>query len=141
MLKEIFFSFSETAYTSETVDLLFKRSAYDKTDDFFKYRIYKGNISVITLGKVQDGKHGACVMDSLLAQCQQHYSLRYANKTYVSFRLSNVTLLDSGLYTLQAFFANVTHHPEYAEIYLTVKGNLFSKSMCQSSFLFWAGIN
>jgi len=141
MLKEIFVSFSETAYTSETVDLLFKRSAYDKTDDFFKYRIYKGHVSVITLGKVQDGKHGACVNDSLLTQCQQRYSLRYVNKTYVSFRLTNVTLLDSGLYTLQAFFAKIIHDPEYAELYLTVQGNLFCKSMCQSSFLFWAGIN
>ncbi|XP_020609669.1 uncharacterized protein LOC110048220 isoform X3 [Orbicella faveolata] len=112
---------NETAYTSETVDLLFKRSAYDKTDDFFKYRIYKGHVSVITLGKVQDGKHGACVNDSLLAQCQQRYSLRYVNKTYVSFRLSNVTLLDSGLYTLQAFFAKIIHDPEYAELYLTVQ--------------------
>jgi len=41
MLKEIFVSFSETAYTSETVDLLFKRSAYDKTDDFSNIEFIK----------------------------------------------------------------------------------------------------
>ena len=131
------FSLSETVYTSETVDLFFKRSVYDKTDDFLKYRIYKGhNISVITLGREENGKHGTCVIDPLLSQCQQRYSLRYVNKTYISFRLSNLTLLDSGLYILQAFFDKMVYNPEYAEIYLTVQGN-----QCQSSFFFWAGIN
>ena len=109
-------------------------------DDFFKYRIYKGNISVITLEKEEDGKHGACVTDSLLGQCQQRYSLRYVNETHVSFRLTNLTLLDSGLYRLEAFFTGIIHDPEYAEVYLTVQGNSFCKSMCLSLFLFWAGI-
>ena len=109
-------------------------------DDFFRYRIYKGNINVITLGKEEaNRKHGACVNDSLLDQCQQRYSLRYVNETYVSFRLSNLTLSDSGLYTLEAFFSGITHDPEYAEVYLTVQGNPFCKSICLSSFLFWAG--
>ena len=140
-MKERYFSFSETAYTSETVDLLFNRSAFDEMDDFLRYRIHKGKISVITLEKVQDGKQSVCVNDSLLDQCQQRYSLRYVNKTYVSFRMSNVTLLDSGLYRLEAFFAKIIHDPENTELYLTVQGNLFCKSVCQSSFLFWAGIN
>ena len=77
------------------------------------------------LGKEEDGKYGACVPDSLLGQCQQRYSLRYINENYLSFRLSNVTLLDSGLYILQAFFAEIIHDPEYAEVYLTVQGNPF----------------
>jgi len=105
-------------------------------DDFLRYRIHKGKISVITLGKVQDGKQSVCVNDNLLDQCQQRYSLRYVNKTYVSFRLSNVTLLDSGLYRLEAFFAKIIHDPENTELYLAVQGNLFCKSMCSHHFSF-----
>ena len=131
--------FSETAYTSETTDLLFKRSVYDKMDDFFRYRINKRNVSVITLGKEEDGKHFACVNDSLHGQCQQRYSLRYINDTYVSFRLSNITLLDSGLYILEAFFAGIIPDPEYAVMYLTVQGNPSFKLICLSLYLFWAG--
>lgn len=105
-------------------------------DDFFRYRIYKGNVSVITLGKEEDGKHGACVIDFLLGQCQQRYSLRYVNETYLSFHLSNLTLLDSGLYILEAFFTGIIHDPEYAEVHLIVQGNSFCKSMCLLLFLF-----
>ena len=94
-------------------------------DDFFRYRIYKRNISVITLGKEEDEKHFTCVNDSLHGQCQERYSLRYINETYVSFRLSNITFLDSGLYRLEAFFAGIIRDPEYAEMYLTVQGNPF----------------
>ncbi|XP_078371091.1 uncharacterized protein LOC144654734 isoform X1 [Oculina patagonica] len=114
---------NETAFTSETVDLLFKRSDYDQEDDFSKYRIYKGNVTTIILKKEQDGNdHGFCSTDSVLFnQCQKRYSLRYVNGTHVSFRLRNVTLQDSGRYVLQAYFGGVSHDPEYAEINFSVQ--------------------
>ncbi len=106
---------------------------YDQEDDFSKYKIYKGNVTIIILKKEQDGKDGSCIANSavLFNQCQKRYSLRYVNDTYVSFRLRNVTLQDSGRYLCQAYFGGVSRDPEYAEINFSVQGNSFCKSLCQ----------
>lgn len=118
---------SETAYLSETADLLFKRSAYDQSDDFNKYKILKGNVTIISIGREQDGKaEYVCVKDSaLLGPCQERYSLRYENETHVSFQMSNVKPEDIGLYVCEAYFGGVKHDPEYEEINFTAKGNVF----------------
>ena len=105
----------------------FKRSPKDQNSYFLKYKISKGNDSntIIASGKEQDEKGGKCVNDSmLLDHCKTRYSLRYVNDTYVSFRISNLTLKDSGLYVFQTVFLGL-HDPEYAEVYLSVQGNEF----------------
>ena len=116
---------------SYTFDLLYKRSAQDRNESFSAYRIIKGNITIIALGKEQENKNGSCVNDSaLLEECKQRFSLRYVNKTHVSFRIKNVMLQDAGRYIRQAFFLGM-NNPEYAEINLSVQGNPFCKSLCQ----------
>jgi len=115
----------------------------DRNLSFSAYRIWKGNIAIIALGKAdQENKNGSCVIDSaLLEECKERFSLRYYNKTYVAFRIKNVTLHDAGRYLLEAFFYGMTD-PEYDEINLSVQGNPFCKSLCQiiSFHLAWAGI-
>lgn len=127
------FFFSETAYVSDTFNLYYKRSAQDRNESFFAYRIMKRkNITIIALGKEQDNENGSCVTDSvLLDECKQRFSLRYFNKTHLSFRIKNVTLQDAGHYLRQAFFLGM-NDPEYAEISLFVQGNPFYKSMSQT---------
>ena len=90
--------------------------------------MFKGNDSdtIIALVEGQDGQGGKCVQDSvLLDQCKTRFSLRYVNDTYVSFRISDLTLQDSGLYLCQTFFLGIMHDPEYAAINLSVQGNEF----------------
>lgn len=111
---------NETGYLSETVDLLYKRSPKDKEKSFSKYRIYKGNVTVITLGKEEDGKGFTCAKDKLLATCKERYSLRYVNETDVSFQLRNLTQDDAGRYLCQTYFLGV-NDPEYEEINLNVQ--------------------
>ena len=125
--------FSETTYVSDTFNLYYKRSAQDRNESFFAYRIMKGkNITIIALGKEQDNENGACVTDSvLLDECKQRFSLRYFNKTHLSFRIKNVTPQDAGHYLRQAFFLGM-NDPEYAEISLFVQGNPFYMSMSQT---------
>lgn len=127
---------------SDTFDLLYERSVQDRNESFSAYRIQKGNITIIALGKEQENKNGSCVIDSaLLEECKQRFALRYYNKTYVAFRIKNVTLHDAGRYLLEAFFLGMID-PEYADIKLSVQGNLFCKALCQiiSFHLAWAGI-
>ena len=118
---------SVTAYLSETADLFFKRSAYDQMDEFLKYRIYKRNVSkeIITLGKPEDGNEFCGNVSALFICCQERYSLRYVNKTHVSFQMSNVKPKDCGLYFRQAYFRGVERDPEYETINFTAKGNVF----------------
>jgi len=112
---------NETAYVSDTFDLLYKRSVQDRNESFSAYRIQKGNITIIALGKEQENKNGSCVIDSaLLEECKQRFALRYYNKTYVAFRIKNVTLHDAGRYLLEAFFLGMID-PEYADIKLSVQ--------------------
>lgn len=90
------------------------------------------NITIIALGKEQENENGSCVIDSvLLDECKQRFSLRYFNKTHLSFRIKNMTLQDAGYYIRQAFFLGI-HDPEYANISLYVQGNPFYKSMRQT---------
>ncbi|KAJ7372081.1 hypothetical protein OS493_020505 [Desmophyllum pertusum] len=74
---------NETAYLSETADLLFKRSAYDQSDDFYKYKILKGNVTIISIGREQDGKaeYCLCQRQCVIGSLQERYSLRYENET------------------------------------------------------------
>jgi len=112
---------------SDTVDLLYKRSAQDRNESFAAYRIKKSNITIIALGKEQENKNGSCATDSvLLEECKERFSLRYFDKTFVSFRIKNVTLKDAGYYLREAFFLGMID-PEYAGINLSVQGNPFCK--------------
>ena len=119
------FFFLEKGYLSETVDLLYKRSPKDKEKYFSKYRIYKGNVTVITLGNEEDGKGFTCAKDKLLVTCKERYSLRYVNETDVSFQLRNLTQDDAGRYLCQTYFLGV-NDPEYEEINLNVQGNAYA---------------
>lgn len=115
-----------SAYTSETVDILFTRSKDDSSKNFRKYEILK-NDSLITLGKEKDGKNKFFCKDntSHTATCKERFSFRYVNSSYVSFQIRNVTSQDAGLYFCQTYFRGVNkeNDPQYEHVNLIVQGH------------------
>ena len=95
-----------TCYVGQTIKLLFeRRTSRESLDDFSGYRVYKNDSMFGSLGKNSSAVYRCSDFYSDLEEfCLTKTEFVELNETYMMLKIKNITLEDSGNYSMHFLF-------------------------------------
>ena len=109
-------------YTGETAKLFYRRSDRDNSPNYRNSRAWRNNITFSIIHKGEST--GTCTNDShdLEQFCLTKIEFKFHNDTHLELMIKNVTLNDSGDYTVEHVFGGLTNNEKIMKRLQIVEG-------------------
>ena len=100
-----------TCYAGETITILFERTPRESLNDFSGYRVCKNNLMFGSLGRDPGSVYKCSDYYADLEQfCLKKTEFEKFNTSHMMLKIKNITMADSGNYSLYFVFNNFESH-------------------------------